>query len=299
LILSQNWKAYLCSQAKDMIKKLVLILALLLAGCVATSKNVKIIAHRGASGAAPENTMAAFLLAWKMGADGSECDIHLTKDQRVIISHEATTKRMCGIDMEIKNTDSKDLRNLDAGSLGNSKYKGEKLPFLEEIISTIPAKRQLLIEIKCGTEVLPYLKDIIEKSGKKKQLIIIGFELNTMKEAKKLMPDVGTYWLLDVNQDEKTKKYIAYDLRLIETAKAAGMDGLDAHYASLTKEFADGASKAGQKVYVWTVDDVNEAKRLRDIGVVGITTNKPDLLIKELKGSEARQSGGVSGKKDT
>ena len=138
------------------------------------------------------------------------------------------------------------------------------------------------MEIKCGQEIIPYLKEIIENSGKQKQIVIIGFGLETVAAAKKAMPSIPVYWLIGTNKDEKTGQFFPHDPNLIQEAKKAGIDGLDVHYAGVENNFADKVRQAGQKLYTWTVDNVTEAKRLADLGVSGITTNKPDVISKAL-----------------
>ena len=147
-------------------KKIILFLMMLSAGMAAYSQ-VKIIAHRGASWLAPENTVASANLAWEKGADAVEADIYLTKDNKVICIHDSNTKRTTGQDYNVAETDSKVLRKLDAGSFRDEKYKGEKLPFLSEIIKTVPDGKELVVEIKCKIEVLPYLEKTVRKYQKK------------------------------------------------------------------------------------------------------------------------------------
>jgi len=126
-----------------------------ISGC---TKSVEIIAHRGASYLAPENTMASVMLGWEKGAD-VEVDIHLSKDERILVSHDSSTKRTGKIDLNIKETTSLELRKLDVGSFKSEKYANEQIPFLADVIDTIPPGRKLYIEIKCGKEVLPILRE--------------------------------------------------------------------------------------------------------------------------------------------
>ena len=245
-------------------------------------KDVEIIAHRGASQAAPENTAAAVMLAWEKKVDGVEIDVHLTKDNRIVVLHDPSTKRTSGVDLEVKNTTADQLRKLDVGVFKDAKFAKERIPFLEEIIGTIPPKRKLFVEVKCGTEILPFLKETIAKSGKAKQIVIIGFDLKTMAASKKLMPDIPTYWLVEATRDEKTNQWLPHDLKLIQTAKDNGLDGVDVDFAGITKEFAAAVKSAGLRLYVWTVDDIEEAKRLKKLEVSGITTNQPDVIKEKL-----------------
>ena len=170
-----------------------LLLCLFIAGISGCTKSVEIIAHRGASYLAPENTMSSVMLAWEKGAD-VEVDVHLSKDNRIIVIHDASTKRTGKTDLIVKDTPSHELRELDVGSFKSEEYAGEQIPFLADVIETIPPGRKLYVEIKCGKEILPILEMLINESGKISQIVIIGFDLETVTLSKELI-DVPTYWL--------------------------------------------------------------------------------------------------------
>jgi glycerophosphoryl diester phosphodiesterase len=95
--------------------------------------------------------------------------------------------------------------------------------------------------------------------------------------------DVPTYWLKGTEKDEETEEWIPHNPSLVQIAKNNGLDGLDVHYAGVTKELTDAVKAAGQKLYVWTVDDPEEAIRLVGLGVAGITTNRPGWLRQQLE----------------
>ena len=247
-------------------------------GC---TKSVEIIAHRGASHLAPENTMASVMLGWQKDAD-VEVDVYLAKDNRIVAIHDKTTKRTAGVELKVAETTSEELRKLDVGSFKSDEFAGEPIPYLADIVKSIPPKRKLYIEIKCGQEILPFLQQLLAESGKMSQVVIIGFDLETVTESKQLI-DVPTYWLKGTEKIEETEEWIPHDPQLIQTAKDNGLDGMDVHYVGVTKEFVDAAKASGQKLYVWTVDDPKEAIRLVDLGVAGITTNRPGWLREQLK----------------
>ncbi len=249
-----------------------------ISGCM---NSVEIIAHRGASYLAPENTMASVRLGWEKGAD-VEVDVHLSKDNRIVVIHDSTTKRTGEIDLEVKEATSLELRELDVGSFKSQEYAGEQIPFLADIIETIPPGRKLYVEIKCEKEVLPILHKLIIDSGKMSQIVIIGFDLETVALSKGLI-DVPTYWLKGTEKEEETEEWIPHDPQLAQIAKNNGLDGLDVHYAGVTKEFAGAVKASGLKLYIWTVDEPEEAIRLVKLGVDGITTNRPAWLRRQLE----------------
>ena len=232
--------------------------------------------------------MASVMLGWEKGAD-VEVDVHLSQDNRIVVIHDASTKRTAGIDLKVSETTSGELRKLDVGRFKAEEFVGEQIPFLADIIKTIPAKRKLYVEIKCGKEILPFLRQLIIESGKMSQIVIIGFNLETVTASKELI-DVPTYWLKGTAKDKETGERIPHDAKLVQTVKDKGLDGLDVHYAGVTEEFARAVKAAGQKLYVWTVDDPDEAMRLVQLGVDGITTNRPGWLREQLRNKSRRNS---------
>ncbi len=176
--------------------KTTISLILLLISMTGMSQNT-FIAHRGASYLAPENTLASAKLAWELGADAVEVDIHLSKDNRVMVIHDKDTKRTCNgkKNMIIAKTPSLVLRDLDAGSWKGEEFKGEKIPFLSEIIATVPDGKKLVVEIKAGSEIIPALKRSVEKSGKIRQLVFISFNWKAIIETQEAFPENKCYWL--------------------------------------------------------------------------------------------------------
>jgi len=246
---------------------------------------VKVIAHRGASHLAPENTLASINLAWEHGADIVEVDVHLTKDRRIVAIHDHTTGRTAGKDLEVATTHSTDLRGLDVGSHKHADFSGETIPFLEEVLDTVGPGRHLFIEVKCGPEILPVLNEVLVRSGKRSQVALIGFDVQTLKAAKEIMPDIPAHWLCD-------KKAWWPPGGLAKRAKAHGLDGVNVHWSAVTWRFARAVRKARLRLYAWTVDHPGDASRLRTLGVDGITTNHPGWLKRHLfaRHSEAQDA---------
>ncbi len=251
------------------------ITSLLLLLTMTTFAQNMFIAHRGASYLAPENTIASANLAWELGADAVEIDIYLTKDNRIMVIHDKDTKRTCSgkKNLVMKDTPSILLRDLDAGSWKDEKYKGEKIPFLPEIIETVPEGKTLVVEIKCDSVVLPHLKRIVEQSGKAGQIVFIAFDWKTIVKTKELFPDNKCYWLSSSKSTVKKK---------MSEAAEAGLDGVNLNHSIIDKEIMDLAKEFHMEVLTWTVDDPVEAKRLNELGVTKFTTNRPKWLKDEL-----------------
>jgi glycerophosphoryl diester phosphodiesterase len=237
-----------------------------------------IIAHRGASSIAPENTLSSALLAWQLKADAVEVDIFLSKDNRIMGIHDANTLRTSGEDYIVKDTHSSVLRGLEVGSFKDEKYRGEKIPFLEEIIETIPPGKELVIEIKCGSEVIHFLKDIITKYGPGKRFSFICFDLETIIDIKRQFPDYRCYWLCG------NKKML--NQKIGEVARA-GLEGVSLKHSIIDKEVMDMAGELELEVFTYTVNDAAEALRLIKLGVKGITTDRPLWLRETLEATVA------------
>jgi glycerophosphoryl diester phosphodiesterase len=243
---------------------------------------VELIAHRGASDEAPENTLAAFRLGWQQG-DACELDIHQSKDGRIVVLHDASTKRTTGVDKPVVQQTLEELRALDAGSWKAPRWAGEKIPTLAEVLEILPEKKRLYIEIKCGPEILPELQRTLAAfEARKPQLAIIGFGYDTMKQAKRLMPGIPVFFLSSAKANKDTGKAPGLD-ELIAKCRAGGLDGLDLnHEFPIDKAFVDKVHAAGLKLLTWTVNDPEIARREAEAGVDGITTDRPQLLRQKL-----------------
>lgn len=246
-----------------------------------------VIAHRGFSYIAPENTLVAMREGWKSGAYGVELDVHLTADGQVIVIHDDTTSRTTGVDLPVSATKAADLQALDAGSWKDAKYKGEKLPLLKEVLEEMPENAHIFIEIKSGPETVQPVKKVVEAGPWRERVTIIGFGLQTMADAKKAMPDREVYWLRGTEKDKNTGEYIPRGKEIIEPAVANGLDGLDVSWAGITPEFVREAKAAGLSVHAWTVDYDKEVNRLIEAGVDSITTNRPDVVLELVKKAAA------------
>ncbi len=248
-----------------------------------SASTVQIIGHRGSCYDAPENTLASVNKAWRDGADLVEVDVHLSKDSRIMVMHDATTARTAGVDLKISETESAELRKLDVGRWKGEEFTGERIPFLEEVLATIPSGRKLLVEVKCGTEILPILKDVIGRSGKAEQVIIISFNLDVVDQSKKLMPKIPALLLWGgVTKDPSTGEPTEHSLKHIDTAISKCLDGLDMHYSGITKNFVDAVKKAGLLLYAWTVNNPGEARRLIELGIDAVATDRPGWMREQI-----------------
>jgi glycerophosphoryl diester phosphodiesterase len=248
---------------------------------------MEIIGHRGASHDAPENTLASFKLGYQQNADADELDIYLTKDRQVVVIHDATTARTSGVTNKVAKSTFDELRRLEVGKFGPWKDKGfsERIPALAEVLALIPHGKRLFIEIKCGPEVLPELANVLRQAGKKpEQTVLIGFDYDTVRQAKVRFPDLQVYWLAGPQRVTKAYPPLA---ELIQKARTANLDGLDLESGfPIDEAFVRRVHEAGLKLYTWTVDDVEVAGKEAKAGVDGVTTNRPGWLREQLAALE-------------
>ncbi len=263
-------------------------------GCAATGKSgsrimpardiiqvdrILIIAHRGASAYAPENTLAAFKLAIRQKADLIEDDYHVSKDGKLIVIHDDTLDRTTDavakwggekIKVETKTLD--ELRQLDAGSWKNHKYVGEKLPTFNEATLTMLEGSVPLLERKGGTaaQTLADLQaiDAVEK------VVVQAFEWEFLSELHQLEPKIVLGALGGKELDE-TK---------IDQIKQTGAAVVGWEHKDLKPRDVKRLHAEGFRVWAWTVNDTEDIKRVVEMGVDGIITDRPAATRRIVEG---------------
>lgn len=242
-----------------------------------------IVAHRGASHDAPENTLAAFRLAWEQKADAVEGDFYVTKDHQVVCIHDKTTKRTAPGHKELTVADAtlEELRRLDVGSWKSPQFRNERIPTLKEVLAVVPRGKRIFVEIKCGPEILPLLKPQLEQSGlTPEQIVIICFSETVIKAARDLMPQYKANWLTGYKQDEATKEWSPKSSDVLAKLKRTHATGLgsngniQAANAALARSVLD----EGLEFHVWTINDPADAQHFSALGAASLTTDKPAVI---------------------
>ncbi|MDO9466215.1 MAG: glycerophosphodiester phosphodiesterase [Thiobacillus sp.] len=241
------------------------------------------IAHRGAADDAPENTLAAFKLAWQQGADGIEGDFHLTRDGEIVCIHDADTRRTAGQATKVAEATLAELRRLDVGSWKGEPWRGARIPTLGEVLATVPAGKQVFIEIKCGPEILPALKAAFAGSGLQSgQAIVMSFDAKVIAEAKRLLPQLKALWLTDFKADPETGVRPTATA-ILQTLEKTGADGVGCRaHPVVDQVFMQTLRTAQKEVHLWTVDDVPTAKRYLQLGADSLTSNRAGWLKQQL-----------------
>ncbi len=236
---------------------------------------MEIIAHRGASGYAPENTRVSILKGLELGCDGFEVDVQLAGSGEVVVFHDFTLERTTSGKGSLRDTGLSDLRKLDLGSSFSEEFKGEKIMTLEELLRIVPENKILNIEIKVRYDEVNKIEekivDILKKAGRTEgQIIISSFSHRIIKEINKLEPDLKTGLLLKAEILDIENYIKTNDLKIYSIHTYGEFTG-----RKMVKKMND----IGIKTYIWTVNSAEEAKMLNDFGVTGIITNYPDKFM--------------------
>ena len=245
-----------------------------------------IVAHRGASKDAPENTIPAFQLAWERGADAIEGDFHLTKDGHIVCFHDAHTKKLTGQTLHIRNSTLAELQKLDVGAHHSDKFKGTVIPTLAEVLATIPDGKTIYVEIKCGAEIVPHLlKELKNSELDPKQMVVISFKEEVMKALTAMTSSYKTYWLTKFRRDKSGQRTPTRD-SILKTLVRIRAAGISTNSSLVNHALIQDIQKQGYEYHVWTIDDPGSAQRFRQWGVQSITTNIPGKIRHHLSSME-------------
>ena len=263
--------------------------AMVLAGCATTKCEPAydtLIAHRGESKDAPENTLPAYRMAVDRGF-GFECDIYLSSDKRVFSFHDTNLKRTTGVDMPCTKASWKDLvSKVDAGAWKGDQWKGTRPALLEEILELARDGRQIYIEVKGKeTDIVPYIKEILAKQSNAtpKNVLFIAFGKGICSALKAQMPEYRVYWLTGAMKGRNGPPIPAEEI--IATLKELGVDGVDQHFAPkvVTAEYIAAIRAAGFEYHSWTIDSLDLACQAFDRGAQTVTTNCAKKLLDEYR----------------
>jgi len=247
-----------------------------------------IIAHRGASSHAPENTLAAFRAAIDSGADGVEFDVQLAADGVPVVIHDTTLKRTAGVNERVADLNSKQLSETDVGSWFNKRFPqkarfefaSETVPTLEQVLDLFSdTNATIYIELKCDLQnYKPLAKsvcDILRSHDTQSRVIAMSFRLAVIPEVLRSLPQVKTAALFEpsVQIILRRRKY------MIALAREFGADEIALHYTLATPNICELASQAQLPVAVWTVDNPKWLARCNARDIKALITNNPATLL--------------------
>jgi len=240
------------------------------------SQTPKIIAHRGWSALAPENTLAAFRAAIEVGADGIELDVQLSKDGHVVVIHDEKLDRTTNGSGPVADHTLAELSELDAGGWFAPKYAGEPLPTLAAVFDLVrDTAWNGIINVELKTSGVPYpgiekaVVDLIRSYGLSEQVLISSFNHYSLAETTRIAPEIKTA-ILYTTQLYKPWEY----------AKGFGCAALHPRRQPGMERLVAGAKEAGLAVNVWTINSTQHADELAEAGVTGLITDVPDELLR-------------------
>jgi glycerophosphoryl diester phosphodiesterase len=249
-----------------------------------------IIAHRGASAFAPENTFAAFQTAFDDGADGIEFDVRLAKDGVPVVFHDSTLQRLAKIEAQIADYTSEELNKIDVGTWfnekfpakANEKFSAETVPTLAQLLNFLSGYKNLIyVELKSeGAEIIQLVEIVcrlLQQTNLLPNIIVKSFNLTAVQLVKQILPETRTAALF-----EPTIQMILRKQKLIlDAAQDCRADELSIHYSLATEKFVSQAVEQNLPVTIWTADNPAWVKRALNRGINAIITNNPVRLLKE------------------
>lgn len=240
-------------------------------------KNFLVIAHRGASNYAPENTMAAFKLAHEMQVDMIELDVQLSKDGIPVVFHDAKLDRHSNGKGPVSSFLFNEIRQLDAGNWFSIKFKGEKIPSLKEVLMWASGKIFVNIEIKkeaVGDSIEGGVEEkilqLVQQMGMEKQVIISSFDYRAVKRIKKMRTDIMTGLLYHKKSSAK--------LSPVQLLNNYGADFFHCSRSEMNKKWLAQLNEFGKRYLIYTVNKKKQMKKWMQMGAFGIFSDKPDLL---------------------
>ena len=239
-----------------------------------------IVAHRGDSANSPENTLAAFRLALENGADGIELDVMLSADKNLVVIHDDTLERTSNGNGKVSDMPFAALRELDAGSWYDLKFKGEPIPLLDEVFSEFGGKFLINVELKnyqTPKDQLPELVvALVKKHGISDSVLFSSFNARNLPRVKSLAPEIRTGLLT-------LPGVLGLPMRGL-LGRRFKADDLHPYYRDVSTRMVQARHKIGQKVNVWTVDAPEDLRRMKSLGVDMIICNDPARARQILEG---------------
>lgn len=237
----------------------------------------KIFAHRGFSGKYPENTMLAFSKAVEIGVDGIELDVHLTKDNVLVIIHDEDIKRTCDGEGLVRDFTYEELKKFDASATFRGVYGFNGIPTLREYFDLVKDTPIITnIELKTGIFEYPTIEkrviDMIAEYGLEEKIILSSFNHYTVKRCEEINPDIKRGFLSE-------SWIIGYGKYTIEN----GASCIHPIHCFLSEETVKEAHDAGCEINTWTVNEYEDIKRLSALGVDALIGNFPDRMIEVLR----------------
>lgn len=234
---------------------------------------IEIIAHRGASRLAPENTIPAFNLAVEMGCSMIELDVQMTRDQKLVVIHDSTVNRTTNGAGAVSGFMLEELRRLDAGSWFGIEFRGERIPTLLEVIQEVGDRCRLNIEVKKDAAhgrrpVEEVLVETLAQPPARNSYLISSFDYDLLTRIHTLDPRRKLAYL-----------FVFFSWNLRKPMASGMLAAIHPHHSVVSKRMIDTAHDYGLQVNVWTVDKPEQMLSLANLGADGIITNDPEYIL--------------------
>jgi glycerophosphoryl diester phosphodiesterase len=256
---------------------LAVLAGLWLLGEVKPEDEVLVIAHRGAAGAAPENTLASVSRALNDGADWVEIDVQESRDGEVVVVHDSDFMKLAGNPLKVWDGDLAEIRQIDIGSWFDPRFSAQRVPTLREVLEEIKGRSKLVIELKYyghDQQLEQRVVDIVERSGMSEDVVVMSLKLQGVEKLHALRPE-WTTGLLAASA--------VGDLSRLD------VDFLAVNQGMASRAFIRRAHAAGKQVFVWTINDALSLSRWMSMGVDGVITDEP-ALAREVLAQRAEMS---------
>ncbi|NUQ02118.1 MAG: hypothetical protein HUU35_19905 [Armatimonadetes bacterium] len=243
---------------------------------LAGARGPLVIAHRGFSEQYPENTRISFAAALEYGIDGSECDVHRSRDGVVYLLHDHTLARTAGLDQPADALDWGKLTQLDAGGWKDPRFAGERLPALDQILELHAGRGTLVIELKALGEMTQLVEGTlasIDRTNAYGGCSIISFDRDAVTLAAEREPRVPCLLLLSEIPDKPADR-----TALLVDVLARRLRGLSVYHRALDAAFVREAHRLALTIWTWTVNGEAVADEMAAMGVDAICTDRPGWL---------------------
>jgi len=237
--------------------------------------------HRGYSAVAPENTLAAFRMLVESGIPGAELDVQLSRDRRLVVMHDFSLLRTTGCSARVRKTESSDIRALDAGSWFSPRFRGERIPLLEEVFELCGERLYYDLELKWDHKEANGLEQeilaCVRRHGLEARCLLSSFNPYCVRRLRRLAPELPAahIWTND--------RALPFLLRHGEAGLAFPTPFIKPSADRITPLRALTYRLLGSRVLAWTVDEEEEARRLLRLGVRGLISNDPVRLRDSLQ----------------
>lgn len=241
-----------------------------------------IIAHRGASAEAPENTVMAFLLAFMQGADGVAADVRMSADGHLVVVRDEDTKRVSGVTLKVSKTPLEKLRSLDVGRVKTRRGQGQRMPLLEEVLAMVPEEKLIYLNLRIGIEGVNSLVKTLIAVGKVSQRVrITSADVGVLTALKRALPDCRTVLHCERRWIQKSDSWFPEIDIIAKVASTVGVEAvsMDARSLAAEPQVMEQLISRGIAAHVWTVNRAPSARRFAKLGVSAINSDYPGHLV--------------------